>query len=56
MFPISENRIQKIITKGKRLIDSHNVVFFDVFDTLITRDCSKTNRFASYKTNKLGIK
>ena len=41
MFPISENRIQKIITKGKRLIDSHNVVFFDVFDTLITRDCSK---------------
>lgn len=41
MFPISENRIQKIITKGKCLIDSHNVVFFDVFDTLITRDCSK---------------
>ncbi len=41
MFPISENRIQKIITKGKSLIDSHNVVFFDVFDTLITRDCSK---------------
>ncbi len=41
MFPISENRIQRIITKGKRLIDSHNVVFFDVFDTLITRDCSK---------------
>ena len=40
MFPISEKTIQKLIIKGKRLIDTHSIVFFDVFDTLLTRDCA----------------
>ena len=41
MFPISEKTIQKLIIKGKHLIDSHAVIFFDVFDTLLTRDCEQ---------------
>ena len=41
MFPISEKTIQKLINKGKHLIDSHTVISFDVFDTLLTRDCSQ---------------
>ena len=40
MFPISEKFIQNQIDKGKCLIDSHEVIFFDVFDTLLTRDCA----------------
>ena len=41
MFPISEKTIQRLIIKGKQLIDSHSVIFFDVFDTLLTRDCAQ---------------
>ena len=41
MFPISEKTIQKLIIKGEHLIDSHAVIFFDVFDTLLTRDCEQ---------------
>ena len=39
MFSVSDKEIQKRIKKGKQLIDRHEVIFFDVFNTLLARDC-----------------
>ncbi len=39
--PINKKSLDKTVEEGKILIDRHSVIFFDAFDTLITRDCSK---------------
>lgn len=40
MIPVNEQFIQHQIERGKRQIDRHSVIFFDVFDTLLARDCA----------------